>query len=88
MHVDTPTNFHEQLLTLSIIFIKLNICTIKSSKTYIIIFSPTNLRWKKKSILLRNYIVHLSLISRIQDSTKYSETHKGQCIMLRDYISW
>lgn len=62
MHVDTQ--FPQTLVnSLSIIFIKLNIYTIKSSKTYHIL----SITMKKKLILLRNYFIHLSL-SRIQDN--------------------
>lgn len=62
MHVDTQ--FAQTVVnSLSIIFIKLNIYTIKSSKTYHIL----SITMKKKLILLRNYFIHLSL-SRIQDN--------------------
>lgn len=62
MHVDTQ--FPQTVVnSLSIIFIKLNIYTIKSSKTYHIL----SITMKKKLILLRNYFIHLSL-SRIQDN--------------------
>lgn len=62
MHVDTQ--FPQTVVnSLSIIFIKLNIYTIKSWKTYHIL----SITMKKKLILLRNYFIHLSL-SRIQDN--------------------